>query len=36
MNANTIGLDIANSVFQLRGEDAEDRIVVQARAGPVA
>ena len=31
MNATTIGLDIAKSVFQLHGEDAEGRLVVQKR-----
>jgi len=31
MNAATIGLDIAKSVFQLHGEDAEGRLVVQKR-----
>jgi len=31
MNATTIGLDIAKSVFQQHGEDAEGRLVVQKR-----
>ena len=31
MNATTIGLDIAKGVFQLHGEDAEGRLVVQKR-----
>src|SRR3546814_10063245 len=29
MNINTIGLDIAKSVFQVHVEDAEGRVVVQ-------
>jgi transposase len=33
MNVSTIGLDIAKSVFQLHGEDAEGRIVIQKRLG---
>jgi transposase len=31
MNAITIGLDIAKSVFQVHGEDASGRIVLQKR-----
>jgi transposase len=33
MKAITIGLDIAKSVFQVHGEDAEGRVVVQKRLG---
>ncbi|HEX9645987.1 MAG TPA: IS110 family transposase, partial [Alphaproteobacteria bacterium] len=31
MHAITIGLDIAKSVFQVHGEDAQGRIVLQKR-----
>ena len=31
MKAITVGLDIAKSVFQVHGEDAEGRIIVQRR-----
>jgi transposase len=33
MNVTTIGLDIAKSVFQVHGEDAEGGVVVQKRLG---
>ena len=33
MQAITIGLDIAKSVFQVHGEDAEGRVVIQKRLG---
>ena len=33
MQAITIGLDIAKSVFQLHGEDGEGRVVAQKRPG---
>lgn len=33
MQAITIGLDIAKSVFQLHGEDGEGRVVAQKRLG---
>jgi transposase len=33
MQAITIGLDIAKSVFQIHGEDAEGRVVAQKRLG---
>jgi transposase len=33
MKAITIGLDIAKSVFQVHGEDADGRVVVQKRLG---
>lgn len=31
MNAITIGLDIAKSVFQVHGEDSSSKVVVQKR-----
>jgi transposase len=33
MNVSTIGLDIAKNVFQVHGEDAESRVVVEKRLG---
>jgi transposase len=33
MNVSTIGLDIAKNVFQVHGEDAEGRVVMQKRLG---
>lgn len=33
MNISTIGLDIAKNVFQVHGEDAESRVVVEKRLG---
>ena len=33
MQAITIGLDIAKSVFQVHGEDAEGKVVIQKRLG---
>ena len=33
MNVSTIGLDIAKNVFQVHGEDAEGKVVVQKRLG---
>jgi len=33
MNVTIIGLDIAKSVFQVHGEDAEGRVVIQKRLG---
>jgi transposase len=33
MNVTTIGLDIAKSVFQVHGEDAEGKVVIQKRLG---
>jgi transposase len=33
MNVTTIGLDIAKSVFQVHGEDAEGKVVIQKRPG---
>ena len=33
MNVSIIGLDIAKNVFQVHGEDAEGKVVVQKRLG---
>jgi len=33
MNAITIGLDIAKSVFQVHGEDEKGKVVLQKRLG---
>ena len=33
MPAGIIGLDIAKNVFQVHGEDAEARVLVQKRLG---
>ena len=33
MNTITIGLDIAKSVFQVHGEDAAGKVVIQKRLG---
>jgi len=33
MNVSTIGLDIAKTVFQIHGEDAEGEVVIQKRLG---
>jgi transposase len=33
MNVSTIGLDIAKNVFQVHGEDAEGKVVMQSGLG---